>query len=290
MIIDDSMQKYFKVADSYELLSPKREKELAGIIREFKGGKQKQAAREELMNHNLKLVIKMAYQFYNNENNYPRGRGRSELTIMDLISSGNVGLMKAVDLYNPLKFKTRFTTYATGWIKQGMYALLYSYNTVVHIPTHIVDNSRKYKNITQKDKNGKLKDEDMMKLLDVTKAGLRNIKNSKIFTFSMDATISSEGSSDEERTYKEFIPDNKQVSPYEETAKNNTSILIREALELLDPISRDIIQGQFLNPSKVRLSDLGKKHKMSGERVRQIKEKALNKLKWKLKDKSLTQI
>ena len=289
MIIDDTMQKYFKIADSYALLSPKREKELASIIKEFKGGKQKQAAREELMNHNLKLVIKMAYKFYNSGNNWSRGMYRSELTIMDLISSGNIGLMKAVDLYNPAKYKTRFTTYATAWIKQGMLSLLYSHNTVVHIPPHIVSSSKKYKDIIQKDKDNILRDKDIMKLLDVTKAGLNNIKNSKVFTFSMDASIPS--TSDESGgTYKELIPDTKQVSPYEETAKSDTSDVIKEAMLSLDPVSRDIINGQFLNSNKVKLSDLGKKYKMSGERIRQIKEKALEKMKWKLKGRSLTQV
>ncbi|TRZ79410.1 sigma-70 family RNA polymerase sigma factor [bacterium] len=286
MITEDSMQKYFKVADSYELLSFEREKELSSIIRGFKEGKQKQAAREELMNHNLKLVIKMAYQFYNNEHNQKRG----ELTLMDFVSAGNVGLMKAVDLYNPLKFKTRFTTYATAWIKQGILSLIHSYSTLVHIPMHIVDNSRKYKNITQKDKDSKLKDKDVMGLLDVTEAGLRNIKNSKVFTFSMDAPPPSKSYDEEEGTYKDFIRDTKQVSPYEETVKSDISDVIEKALALLDPVSRDIIQGQFLEPNKVRLSDLGKKHKMTGERVRQIKVIALNKLKWKLKGNSLTQI
>ena len=57
---------------------------------------------------------------------------------------------------------------------------------------------------------------------------------------------------------------------------------------MLDPVSRDIIAGQYLNPSKVRLKDLGRKHKISGERVRQIKEKALGKMRRELKKKAIT--
>jgi RNA polymerase primary sigma factor len=288
MIIDDSVDKYYEMVNSFELLSFEREKELASIIRKFKGGKQRQKAREELMNHNLRLVVKIAFQFFNRENNYPQGKGRSELTLMDLISSGNVGLMKAVDLYNPIKFKTRFSTYATLWIKQGMLSLVYSYNSAVHVPAHIVNDSNKYKEIEEKAKQGEISDKEMMKLLKVTEKGLRNIRSSNISAFSMDIECAMKNES--KKAYREFIPDTKQHTPYEQTARNDSSESIADALDVLDPVSRDIIEGQYLNPNKVRLVDLGKKHKISGERVRQIKEKALVKMKRELKKRTISTI
>lgn len=293
MIIDEKkLQKYHEYADSFELLTPKREKELAGIIRKFKQGKQKQKAREELMNHNLRLVIKEAFRFYNEENSHPMGKSRSELDILDLISAGNVGLMKAVDLYNPRQFKTRFSTYAIFWIKQGMMSLMYNYNAPVHIPTHIVTDSQKYKKITKKNPKSKKKtisDNDMMEILDVTEKGLRNIKNSKVSTFSMDIPLERDHDGNFEKTYKDLIPDKKQEDPYEKTAQGNSSSIINEVLKILDPMSRDIIDGQYLNAKKVNLKDLGKKYGITGERVRQIKRDALAKIRRELKKHSVEQ-
>ena len=289
MFDDDILQKYCNVADTYDLLTSKREKELALTIRKYKGGKLKQQAREELINHNLKLVIKLAFYFYKKEKLYSNGQERSELTIMDLIGAGNIGLTRAVDLYNPKKFKTRFSTYAVPWIKQGITSLLCSHNSVIHVPAHIIAGSQKYKNIEKKDKGGQLSDKDMMNILEVSEKGLKNLKKSKIKSFSMDASVKNgqKSSGDESnKTLRDFIPDIKQNSPFEMTAKNDTSDIIEKALKELDPVSRDVIEGQYLNPNKVNLRDLGKKHKLSGERIRQIKEIALDKMKWKLKRKT----
>lgn len=285
MIIDESVDKYYKMVNSFELLTFKREKELAAIIRQYKGGKQKQVAREELMNHNLRLVVKLAFQFYKKENNSSTGKGRSGITLMDVINAGNVGLMKAVDLYNPTKFKTRFSTYATLWIKQGMLSLVYTYNSVVHIPDHIVNDARKYRKLD--DKNGYIPDKEMMKRLQVTEKGLENIKKSKITSFSGDIEVTNREGMDGMQTYRDLIPDTQHVSPYEEMAQKDSVNSMIDVLNILDPVSRDIIEGQYLNPNKVKLSTLGKKHKLCGERIRQIKEMALDKLKRELKNRTI---
>ena len=286
MIIEDKvLRRYYKKIDSFELLSAEREIELAETIRKYKSGKQKQEAREELMNHNLRLVVTFAFEFYNKENSFIYGKGKSELTIMDMINAGNVGLMRAVDLYNPKKFKTRFSTYAVAWIKEGMLSLVYSYNSVVHVPAHIVSGSSKYRKIKEEDKDETLSDKEIMKSLKVTKEVLKNIKNSKVTSFSGDS-VAKDNDDDGVTTYRDFIPDSKQESPFEMTANKDNMEVILKALKVLDPVSRDIIKEQFLNPKKMRLQDLGKRHNISGERVRQIKYKALKKMRWQLKGKS----
>jgi len=288
MILGNSLDKYYKMADSFPLLTPEREIELAISIIENSKGKQK--AREELMTHNLKLVVKMALEYYNKENLNGMNHNNSELDVMDIISAGNIGLLRAVDLFNPVKFKTRFSTYATAWIKQGILSLLYSTNKPVYVPKHIIHTTKKYKTILEKDKHSTLSNKDMMKVLNVTEAGLDNIKNSGITSFSMDMKIKNSKGSVADDTYKDIIPDIKQENAYEQSAIKDSINILREAIDMLDPISKDIIIGQYLTPNKVKLSELGKKHKVSGEMVRQIKSKALKKMKWHLKRKTLTQI
>ena len=284
MIIDDMVKKYYEMAESFELLSAQKEEELAFIIKQYKGCKRGQLAREELANHNLQLVIKIAYEFYNNENNYIMGRDRSELTLMDLINAGNVGLMKAVDLYNPKKYHTRFSTYAWRWIKQGMLTLVIGYNCPVHVPINIVSNFRKYNKINKNE----ISDKNIMKDLRITERGLQKIKRSKVTSHSMDVFVEQENS-DSYKTVKDFIPDTKIKNPCEETIKKDDSKVIMGIVEKLDPVSRRIIYGQYLAPNKIKLKTLGERYKITGERVRQIGEKALRKIRKEFKKKKITQ-
>ena len=272
--MDSVTQRYLDHAHSYGFLTAKEEKELAFHVSNYRGI-IKQRAREKLANYNLKLVIKIAFHFQKMNN-------QKTITIMDFINAGNVGLMTAIDLYDPKQYKTRFTTYAVPWIKQKMYSLL-SKNSIAHIPSSIMDDSRKLNRLSKN-----YTDSKAMKALNISKKQLYRVKNSNISSFSMDMPIKSDN--DSIKTYKEMIPDTKQVSVDDTVSKYDKFDFVNKALEILDPIGKDIIKSQYLLPEKIKLQTIGEKHNLSGERIRQIRDKCLKKLKRELKKKGIENV
>lgn len=269
---------YMELVNQFDLLSREKENELAAIIRKFKPGKQKQAARELLANSNLRWVIQLAH-FYYGRYGYFCG-----LSIMDFIGAGNEGLMEAVDRFNPEKFKTRFTTYAFSFIRKYMAELLYSLGNSMHIPRYIIRRSQQYKFFIEE---SNLSDQDIMDRMGLNESELANVKDAhkNIGTTSLQAPIHSCGDDgDTDVTHMKFLRDDKAPMADEEAIQRERSAIIEQALGELEPIQRDILRERWLKPERTQLSELGEKHGVSGEYIRQLEKKALDQMKWRIRD------
>jgi len=262
-----TIRQYMNYAGQYKLLSFKEEKQLAKTIKEFKTGKQKQAAREELINCNLKLVVKIAFQY----------KRYSNLTIMEIINTGNIGLIKAVDKYNPRKFKTRFSTYATYHIRHEILKIIYTFGTSIYIPSHLLIQLNRYKQIVDTKKD--ITNRQIRSLLKISQKGLSKIKMAKTKTISLDKSIPKQNY-DGYSSLHEIIYDTKHILPDEVAMDRDTKKFIFNTINKLKPMDKEIIIDMFYN--KETLRQVGKKHKVTPEYIRQRKKIALNKLRRKL--------
>ena len=267
------IDKYMAEARSYPLLTVKEEKECATIIRRFKGGKQKQEAREKLVNGNLRLVVKYAHVYHS----------QSSVSINELIGAGNLGLIKAVDNFDPQKFKTKFSTFAVYWIKQGIFKAIYLHNDAVHIPIHIVNGAWKHNKL----KHLKFSDEKIAKELDVSAEGLKRIKQSNRYLFSLDQEVFDNSTSGGGRAvrWEEMISDKNNSLPDEALEKKEMREMIDETLNELKPLYKDLIVQRFFMGGKENYQTTAKKYGCTGEAIRQHLDKALKSFKFKIKNK-----
>jgi RNA polymerase sigma factor (sigma-70 family) len=264
------VEQYLNEIGKIDLLTPDRERELGTIIRKNKGGKQRQAAREELISANLRLVVTIAYEYAK----------YTTMPIMDLIGAGNLGLTRSADRYNP-KRKTKFSTYSVHWIKMEIRKAITKHTNGIHIPNHIRLNASRYNKIVA-ESHGDVTDVDCMEKLDISPEGLKKVQATKLSVVSLDQPVGEDSAS----TIGDFIEDDQTPSPAEAVEGRDLLETVNIALNELDAMSRDIVVSQCLSEDKVKLRKLGKKYKLTGERIRQIKEQALKDLKRNIRRKT----
>lgn len=250
------------------LLTAEREQEIAKIIKNG-SDKEKAAAVEELVNANLKLVVSEAYS-------YSRRTGSD---VNDLISAGHEGLMKAVYKFDA-SFGTKFSTYAIPWIRQAIRKFICSSHPV-KIPLHIVNGMLKHKRMEAENSN--VTDKELMDEMEIDDRTLDRIKQARITTVSLNETHK-DSDFDGDGDLSSVIADPNQAEPGEEMADNERYTKLQEAIDALDEMKRDIIMSQCLTNDKVNLAELGKKWGVTGERIRQIREKTLKELRFRLKN------
>ena len=259
---EDSIGKYFKEVRKSELLTPKEEVELAERIQDGD-----ELAIELLVNANLKFVISIAKEYQN-----------QGLPLADLISEGNYGLVKAALRFDS-KRGFRFISYAVWWIKQSIIQSLNDNSRTIRLPANVILKLAKIRKELEKfefenereattgeviNEHKKDKGEDDLQIILTPRVN------------SLNAPINEEGGE-----LSELIADNsdKDVEDYEidERVKEE----LNEALSTLDDRERDIIESYFgINRTHVgmTLDDIGEKYQLTKERIRQIKEKAIRKL------------
>lgn len=247
------------------LLTANREKELSAIIRGAGEGQAK--AIEELVEANLKLVVSEAYS-------YSRKTG---IDVQDLISAGHEGLMKAVYKFDA-SFGTKFSTYAVHWIRHCIRRFLCTSHPVT-IPLHIVGGMIKHKKMEAE--NSEVTDAEVMAEMEIDEKTLERIKKARITHVSLDATHE-DSESVEVGGLGAIIADEKIISPDHEADMSERHAKLQEAIDSLDAISRDVVMAQCMTNDKVNLAELGKKWNVTGERIRQIRVKALKTLKFRL--------
>jgi len=271
--IAECLQCYSETIKNNPILSREEEGKIVRTIKNYTG-KRKQAAREKLFNSNLKLVIKEA-RYYS---------ARCSVPFKDIISAGMEGLGVAVDRFDPKKFKTKFSTYATQWVKQRIFQLLNSLESSVYIPRHIMHKSTMYKRIMRECEEAPLTDNEMMDKLDVSKKMLGHIRAAKCSSVPLEINChvkdNGEGT---EILLKEVLPDNRAVTADVILAEEERKEIINFALSQLTLIQRDIIEQRYLTSEPANLKDVGKKYNVSGERVRQIEYKTLRLLRRRFK-------
>ncbi len=261
----DSIQMYLREIGQYPLLNAQEERVLAKRI--VDGDEE---ARNLLARANLRLVVSIAKKYV----------GRSpDLTLLDLIQEGNLGLFKAVDKFDFTKgFK--FSTYATWWIRQAITRALADQSRTIRIPVHMVETMAKYKQVSRRLSQDLGRDPMPEEI--ATEMGVEVEKIYQIEKISQD-TISLElpvGDDDDRSRLSDFIADDKIVSPDQEVAHSILTDQITEILDTLSEKERKILEMRhgLLDGTYHTLEEVGKEFGVTRERIRQIEAKALEKI------------
>lgn len=263
----DSIQMYLREIGQYPLISGDNERELA--IRIEKGD---QEAATLLAKANLRLVVSIAKKYV--------GRS-SDLTLLDLIQEGNLGLFKAVEKFDYSKgFK--FSTYATWWIRQAITRALADQSRTIRIPVHMVETIAKYKQVVRRLSQDLGRDplaEEIAVEMGVDLEKIHVIENINQETVSLEKPI---GDDDDKSTLGEFIADDKILSPDAEASHRILSDQINEILDDLSPKERKIVEmrnglGEFDGVMHT-LEEVGAEFGVTRERIRQIEAKVHEKI------------
>ena len=260
---DNSMKLYFKEMSAIDLISAEKELELAEKIAH--GDIE---ARNELVSANLRLVVSLAKRY--------QGCGMS---LQDLIQEGNLGLMKAAEKFDASK-GFRFSTYAAWWINQTIGRALADQSKAIRVPVHMTENINKLRRLSR-DLTVTLghepTDEDLAEVMKVSVDDIKTYKSYMTDVTSLDIQV---GDDDDGTTIASFIEDENNISP----EKNAVQIAEREMLDaVLDTLTareQDIIRQRFGLDDNVpkTLEEVGKSYGLTKERIRQIENKALMKL------------
>jgi RNA polymerase primary sigma factor len=262
--VPDNIQMYLKEIGKTPLLKSQEEKDLAKRI--LKGDEQ---ARHKLINANLRLVVSIAKRYIN----------RGPLNISDLIQEGNFGLFRAVDKFDYTKgFK--FSTYATWWIRQAITRALADQSRTIRIPVHMVETISKYtqtrRKLAQELGRDPLTEEIAVEMgLAVDK--VRHIEKISQSVVSLEAPI---GDDDDKSVRGDFIPDDKNLTPFESTSQELLRDQIRKILGDLTPREQKVLEMRFglVDGVTHTLEEVGKVFNVTRERIRQIEAKALEKI------------
>jgi RNA polymerase primary sigma factor len=259
---ENGIKIYLREIGQIALLTPRDEIRLAARIK--KGDK---AARAQMIKANLRLVVKIAHDYSN-----------FGLPLLDLISEGNIGLMKAVERFDPKK-GGKLSTYAAWWIKQSIKRALANQAKTIRLPVHLVDKISKMKRAGHKlsEQLGREPtDQELADVLGVTRAKVAQLRTISVRPASLDAPIGD----DDATEFSEIVGDEAALTPFELLRDKTLRQEVRDILEELDPREAEILTLRFgLDGSKPKtLEEVGRKFKVTRERVRQIQNIALTKL------------
>ncbi len=262
--VPDAVQMYLKEIGKTPLLTKDEERELAK--RAEKGDEE---ARQKLMKANLRLVVSIAKRYVNRT---------PHLSILDLIQEGNIGLSRAVEKFD-YRRGFKFSTYATWWIRQAITRALADQSRTVRIPVHMVETISKYtqvrRQLIQELGRDPLAEEVAAEMgVDVDK--VRHIQKISQEVLSIETPIGDE----EDSTLSDFIPDEKNATPSQLTARAMLRDLIKEIMIDLTEREQDILKMRFGLDDGVShtLEEVGKSFGVTRERIRQIEAKALEKV------------
>ncbi len=263
----DSIQIYLKEIGQYELLTQSQEIELAKRI---EAGDEE--AKNLLARANLRLVVSIAKKY----------TGRSpDLTLLDLIQEGSLGLFKAVDKFDYTKgFK--FSTYATWWIRQAITRALADQSRTIRIPVHMVETIAKYKQVSRKlsqDLGRNPTPEEISVEMELSLDKVYNIFKIDRRIVSLESPVGREDG-DGKSTLENFVEDDKIISPEQEASKRILTDQIKEILGDLTQKERKILEMRSGIEDGVNhtLEEVGKEFGVTRERIRQIEAKAHEKI------------
>ena len=259
---ETAIKLYLREIGQVKLLTAEEEIDLAAKIK--KGDKK---AREQMIKANLRLVVKIARDY--------EGIG---LPLLDLISEGNIGLMKAVERFDPAK-GGKLSTYGAWWIKQSIKRALANQSKTIRLPVHLVDKISKMRRAAMKLQEifgREPTDEEVGDELGISASRVNQLRTAAIRPASLDAPIGDE----ESNTFSEVVQDENAYSPYEQLEEKTVTSMLQEMVDTLEPRESMILRYRFGldGGSEKTLEDVGVKFGVTRERVRQIQNIALIKL------------
>jgi RNA polymerase primary sigma factor len=259
---DTAIKLYLREIGQVKLLTPQEEIQLAARIK--KGDKK---AREQMIKANLRLVVKIARDY--------EGIG---LPLLDLISEGNIGLMKAVERFDPAK-GGKLSTYGSWWIKQSIKRALANQSKTIRLPVHLVDKISKMRRTAmrlQEELGREPTDEELGEELGISSSRVAQMRMAAIRPASLDAPIGDEDSNN----FAEVVQDESADTPYEQLEEKTVTSMLQEMVKTLDHREATILRARFgLDGSQEKtLEEVGVKFGVTRERVRQIQNIALRKL------------
>ena len=261
----DSIQMYLKEIGQYPLIPASEEKNLAYRIE--KGDME---AKNLLARANLRLVVSIAKKYV--------GRS-SDLTLLDLIQEGNLGLFKAVEKFDWTK-GYKFSTYATWWIRQSITRALADQSRTIRIPVHMVETISKYKQVIRRlsqDLGREPLIEEIAMEMNLEVEKIHIIEQINQDTVSLEQPI---GDDDEKSTRGEFIADDRILRPDQDASRRILSDQIKEVLDTLNPKERKILELRYglMDGIQHTLEEVGQEFGVTRERIRQIEAKVHEKL------------
>ena len=259
---DTGLNRYLREIGRIPLLTPQQESELAAKI---KKGDAK--AREQMINANLRLVVTIAHDYAN-----------LGLPLLDLISEGNIGLTKAVERFDPGK-GAKLSTYAAWWIKQSIKRALANQSKTIRLPVHLVDKIAKARRVLlqMSDELGREPTEDELgDKLGIASEKVARLKILGIRPASLDAPIGDDDSTE----FGALVGDEDAQTPFELLRDKNLRGEVDGLIALLDSREKKIISQRFgLDGGQPKtLEDVGKDFGVTRERIRQLQNIALAKL------------
>ncbi|MFM8788402.1 MAG: RNA polymerase sigma factor RpoD/SigA [Chthoniobacterales bacterium] len=259
---DSNIGLYLREISQVPLLTPAEEVKLAAQIK--RGNRR---AREKMIKANLRLVVKIAHDF-----------STFGLPLLDLISEGNIGLMKAVERFDPKK-GGKLSTYASWWIKQSIKRALANQSKTIRLPVHLVDKIGKIRRVANRmteELGRETTSEELAEELGLAVAKVTHLKNVAVRPASLDAKISA----DDETPFGDLVGDERAEDPFATLRDKDLRDEIVDLLDVLDARERKIISYRFgLDGGRERtLEEVGKKFGVTRERIRQLQNIALLKM------------
>lgn len=243
-------------------------KKVVELVR--RGQAEAARAKREMIEANLRLVIKFAKKSSN------RGLG---LDFSDLVQDGNIGLMKAVDKFD-YRLGNKFSTYATNWIQQGISRSIADQARTIRIPVHMIDNIHKIQRASRQfmHKYGRQPTaEELSKIIYLPVDKIHKAMKVNLKPISLEAPVGTEDDS----SRIEIIADETAKNPFVSAAQKNLRKIVTQILSELDPKEETVLRQRFgMSTNKTcTLEEVGEYIGVTRERIRQIEQKALNKLK-----------
>ena len=259
---DAGIKIYLREIGRIPLLTPQQEIDLAARIK--KGDRE---ARVLMIKANLRLVVKIALDYAN-----------FGLPLLDLVSEGNIGLMKAVERFDPAK-GGKLSTYGAWWIKQSIKRALANQSKTIRLPVHLVDKISKMRRVSlqmSEELGREPTDDELAEEIGLSRGKVSQLKTASIRPASLDAPISDDDSTE----FGEIVGDEDAQTPFELLRDKNLRNEVSNLLEVLDDRERKIIFQRFgLDGGKPKtLEAVGKKFGVTRERIRQLQNIALAKL------------
>ncbi len=265
---DITIKEYLKEIDESPLLTVEQEHQLGKLVVEENDPR----AREKLVKSNLRLVVNIAKKYAN--------RGMS---LGDLIEEGNLGLIKAVDYFDPDR-GTRFSTYAAWWIKQCIKRALLTNVQPVHIPTYMVAliNQWKHYSAALENKLGRTPQlDEIANLMDLPLKKAKVIHQIvKVLSGIRDVSASGENDNDDTEPIEVFLQDKNTGQPDDHLAAEEDQLKLLKLLDEIDPREANVLKLHYglAGGKPLSLREIGQKLGLTRERIRQIQRAALTKL------------